>query len=79
MPSSALKDVRSKALELSESDRAELAHDLVASLDGLPDLAVQAEWDVEILQRLRQIEGGKVNSVTRAELGRKMRQHIAAN
>ena len=34
MASAALEQLRVKALELSETERAELAHELVASLDG---------------------------------------------
>jgi hypothetical protein len=37
MSSAVLDRVRSEALELTEAERAELAHDLVASLDGPVD------------------------------------------
>ena len=49
MKSAALVDLRTKALELSDSERAELAHDLVASLDGRPDAVSAEAWDAEIL------------------------------
>jgi putative addiction module component (TIGR02574 family) len=76
MASVALDLVRSKALELSEAERAELAHDLVASLDGEPDPKVADEWDAEILRRLRQIDNGTAEFVDRSELKRRMRQHL---
>jgi len=79
MASVALDQLRSKALELSESERAELAHDLVASLDGKPDQEVADQWDREILRRLQQIDDGIVESVDRAELKRRMRQQFTPN
>ena len=78
MKSSALVQLRSKALELSESERAELAHDLVASLDGKPDPGVADHWDAEILRRLNQIEEGVVQPLDRAELARQMRQQFVS-
>ena len=79
MASVALDQLRNKALELSEAERAELAHDLVASLDGKPDSGAADEWDEEILRRLQQIDDGTVNPVDRAELRRRMRQQFAPN
>ena len=76
MASVALDQLRNKALELSESERAELAHDLVASLDGKPDPEVADQWDREILRRLQQIDDGAVDSVDRAELKRRIRQQF---
>jgi putative addiction module component (TIGR02574 family) len=79
MPSVALDQLRSKALELNSSERAELAHDLVASLDGTPDLGVAEEWDAEILRRLEQIDNGKADFIDRAELKQRMRHQFAPN
>jgi putative addiction module component (TIGR02574 family) len=39
------------ALELPAADRAELAADLLASLDGVPDADVAAAWHAEIERR----------------------------
>lgn len=77
MASVALNQVRSKALELTESERAELAHDLVASLDGAPDAGAADEWDAEIVRRLQRVEDGSAKSVDRMELQRRMRQQFA--
>lgn len=79
MSSVALDQVRSQALELSEADRAELAHDVVASLDGDPNQEVADEWDAEILRRLNQIDDGAAELVDRAELKRRIRQHLTPN
>ncbi len=77
MASVALDQLRSKALELSEADRAELAHDLVASLDGKPDLDVADQWEVEIIRRLKQIDDGTAKFVDRDEMKRRMRLRFA--
>ena len=76
MKSAALVQLGSKALELSESERAEPAHDLVSSLDGSPDVGVADEWDAEILRRLQQIDDGSVRSIDPAEIARRMRQQF---
>jgi hypothetical protein len=47
-----LGKVRQEALELTASERAELAHDLVASLDGAADADASEAWDREVLRRL---------------------------
>lgn len=77
MASVALNQVRSQALELTEAERAELAHDLVASLDGTPDTGAADEWDAEIVRRLQQVQDGSAKSVDRTELQRRMRQQFA--
>lgn len=77
MASPALNQLRSKALELTESERAELAHDLVASLDGTPDSGAADEWDAEIVLRLQQVQDGTAKSVDRTELQRRMRQQFS--
>jgi Putative addiction module component len=77
MASPALNQLRSKALELTESERAELAHDLVASLDGTPDAGAVDEWDAEIVRRLQRVQDGSAQSVDRAELQRRMRHQFA--
>jgi putative addiction module component (TIGR02574 family) len=42
-----------EALDLSVGERAELAADLLASLDGEPDEDVEAAWAAEIERRAR--------------------------
>ena len=76
MKNPTMAQLRSKALELSESERVELAHDLVASLDGRPDPGAANAWDAEIVRRLQQIDDGAVQPVDRAELARRIRQQF---
>ncbi len=72
MASVALAQLRTKALELSEAERAELAHDLVASLDGLPDSNIAQAWDEELLRRIAQVENGTAQFVDRAKVKQTM-------
>jgi len=76
MGSSALERVRAEALNLSESERAELAHHLVASLDGPADSDVEKAWEAEILRRLSEIDSGTANLIDREEFRRRMRARM---
>ncbi len=69
--------LRAKAFDLSESDRAELAHDLPASLDGPSDPAVAQAWEAEILRRLDQLDNGTAKLIDREELRRRMYTRMA--
>ena len=53
-----LDTLRQDALGLSESDRATLARDLVASLDGPKDSDAAKAWDIELCRRINEIETG---------------------
>jgi putative addiction module component (TIGR02574 family) len=76
MASTALETVRSEALNLSEAERAELAYNLVTSLDGSPDSDVEKAWDNEIMRRLAEIDAGTANLIDRKEFRRRMRLRI---
>lgn len=54
----------STALQLSVDERAELAAELLASLDGEPDADVEAAWAAEIERRARRVmrEGSRGRS-----------------
>ena len=73
MSSTALEKVRSEALSLSEVERAELAYNLVTSLDGPPDSDVERAWDLEIARRLSEIDAGTAKLVDRLEFRRRIR------
>ena len=77
MGSPTLERVRSEALSLSESERAELAHNLVASLDGPADGDAESAWDAEILRRLAEIDSGTAELIDREELRRRMRARMS--
>ncbi len=73
----AIDTLRTKALDLPESERAELARDLLESLDGAPDPDAAEAWEVEILRRLDQVDNGTAKLVDREEMRRRMRARMA--
>jgi putative addiction module component (TIGR02574 family) len=77
MGSPTLEKLRSEALVLPESERAELAHYLVTSLDGPSESDVANAWDAEILRRLAEIDSGTATLIDRQEFSRRMRSHIS--
>jgi putative addiction module component (TIGR02574 family) len=79
MSSPALEKLRSEVLQLSESERAELAHELVRSLDAPADADARDAWDREILQRLGAIDSGTAKLIDRDELRRRMRARLGAD
>jgi len=77
MSATMLDKVRSEALRLSETERAELAHSLVTSLDGQADPDSQQAWDVEIRRRLAEIDAGTAQLIDREELRRRMQERMS--
>jgi putative addiction module component (TIGR02574 family) len=51
--------VLSEALQLGVSERAELAAELLASLDGVPDQDAEAAWAAEIERRAARARSGE--------------------
>jgi len=76
MANHALDRLRDQILGLSAAERAELAHELVKSLDGEPDPDVAEAWEAEILSRLDAIESGDAVLLERAEFARRLRERI---
>jgi len=68
MASAALDQLREKALELSELERAALAHDLLVSLDGPPDDDASEAWSAEIEHRIAEVDAGSVQLVDAEEV-----------
>lgn len=59
MATTELEALRYAAMNLSERERAKLASDLMASLDGPAENDVAEAWDIEICRRINEIESGK--------------------
>lgn len=76
MAGSTLERVRSEALQLPEAERAELAHNLVGSLDGPADGDAESAWDAEILRRLDEIDSGAAKLIDREEFRRRMKARL---
>jgi len=72
-----LDRLRSEALELSEPERAELAHDLVVSLDGPSDPHAAQVWDAELLRRMDEVEAGTAPLIERREFERRLRERLS--
>lgn len=76
MVNAGLRKVRHKALELPRRDRAQLAHDLLTSLDGPDDTDATDSWGGEVARRLVEIEQGLVAPVEVEEVLRRVRARI---
>lgn len=76
MTTAQLDTVRSEALALTESERARLASDLVASLDGPADTSLTESWDVEICKRIDEIEMNPSLALEPEEVLARARQRI---
>jgi putative addiction module component (TIGR02574 family) len=59
--------LKKEALELSEQQRAQLAHFLIDSLSPAPEFESKEVFEKEIKRRTQQIEAGKVQPISRQE------------
>ncbi|SNY95771.1 addiction module protein [Halomonas sp. hl-4] len=76
MNTAQLETITSEAMTLSERERAKLAHDLVASLDGIAEISVSEAWDEEICRRVNNLESGKTKSLEVSEALERARARI---
>ena len=65
--------VLDEALKLTAQERAEVAEQLIASLDEGPDTGVEQAWQEEVQRRLQQIERGEVKTIPWEEVQRRLR------
>jgi len=75
MPKAA-PDVLADALRLEPDARAEVAAELLASLDGPADPEAEAAWDAEIEHRIDAIEAGTVRLEPWAEVKRRIERDV---
>jgi len=68
-----VRELLQKALALPENERAELAGNLIYSLDATVDPDVDAAWQQEVVRRLQDIQSGKVDTVSWQEVQQKGR------
>ena len=52
-----------QALKLSPTERAEVAEQLIVSLDEVPDADAERAWQEEVQRRLQQVERGEVELI----------------
>ena len=74
--SSGLAELKAKASELSEAERAELALALIESLDGPADPDAEEAWAEEIEHRVAQIERGEVQLVPGDQVFANLRRRL---
>ena len=72
----AAKRLLHEALGLPTDERAELAAELIASLDGPADPEAEAAWDVEIERRIAAIEAGTIRLEPWTEVKRRIEKEI---
>lgn len=65
--------VLEEALKLSATERAEVAEQLISSLDEIPDTNVEQAWQEEVQRRLQQVERGEVKTIPWEEVQRRLR------
>jgi putative addiction module component (TIGR02574 family) len=68
--------VLSGALTLDTRERAEIAAQLIASLDGEPDEDVEAAWAAEVDRRIREVEAGRAKLVPWDDVERRVEKEI---
>ena len=76
MSTEMMERLRSEALTLSMPERAELAHDLLESLDAPADEGVEQAWDEEIIRRIAQIDAGQATLLSREQLRQKLQDRL---
>lgn len=78
MTTATLERLRSELLMLSEPERAELALELIKSLDAPADEGVDEAWDRELVRRIDQIDSGQAKLLDREEFRKKIQDRIGS-
>lgn len=74
--SDVLIELKRRAAELSDNERAELALSLIESLDGPADPDVEEAWEVEVERRVAQIERGEVELIPGEDVLARLRSRL---
>ncbi len=74
--SKAVQSVLADALRLEPDGRAELAAELLASLDGPVEPNAEAAWDAEIDRRVQAIEAGAIGLEPWSDVKRRIERDI---
>ncbi|MGA8538959.1 MAG: addiction module protein [Terriglobales bacterium] len=67
------RELLQKALALPHNERAELAGNLISSLDATVDPDVDAAWQQEVVRRLHEVQSGKAETCSWEEVQQKGR------
>lgn len=71
-----LTELKEKAAQLPDAERAELALSLIESLDGPADSDVEEAWRLEIERRIGQIDRGEVELISGDEVFARLRRRL---
>jgi len=74
--STVLTELKERASQLSEVERAELALALIESLDGPADADVEEAWRIEVDRRIGEIERGEVQLIPGDEVFARLRRRF---
>lgn len=74
--SKAVQTVLADALRLEPDARAEVAAELLASLDGPVDSNAEAAWDAEVERRIEAIDAGAIRLEPWADVKRRIERDI---
>ena len=69
-------ELSQQARKLAPEDRARLAEELLASLEGDVEPEVDAAWDEELRKRIAEVEGGAVKLVPADEVFARVRRTL---
>ena len=72
----ATEEVLADALKLDPDSRAQLASELLASLDGPTDPDAEQAWQAEIARRVADLEAGKLKLESWAEVKRRIEKKL---
>ena len=72
----ATEEVLAEALRLDEDSRAQLAAELLASLDGPSDPDAESAWQAEIERRVADLKAGKVKLEPWEQVKRRIEKSI---
>lgn len=74
--SNALIELKAKASQLSEAERAEFALSLLESLEDPADQGVEEAWRLEVDRRVGEIERGEVQLIPGDEVFARLRRRL---
>ena len=69
-------ELSQRARELAPEDRARLAEELLASLEGELEPDVDAAWDAELMKRIAEVDSGAVKLVPADEVFARVRRSL---
>ena len=76
MATEVFDQLRTEMMTLSMAERAELADDLIKSLDASRDQGVEEAWERDISRRIELIDSGQAKLLNKKEFRKRMRNRL---